>query len=197
MPAPTPLFKDDLEQVDTTKQENQTVEEAIATTAETASNIEEKPKTKRGRKPGSKNKNIPEKTTPEEHEEIEIEAKPVPVPIDDDDMELPPLDLSNSGDFIPIEDLPSEKFEIPSELLGKFEATKRDNPVQNPKENKNNKFQQRQQQRQANNRNKQGQNNQPYNNASNNNQTSNQNQNNQAPIQTIETEPAKPVEKPY
>ena len=197
LPAPTPLFKDDLEQVDTTKQENQTVEEAIATTAETASNIEEKPKTKRGRKPGSKNKNIPEKTTPEEHEEIEIEAKPVPVPIDDDDMELPPLDLSNSGDFIPIEDLPSEKFEIPSELLGKFEATKRDNPVQNPKENKNNKFQQRQQQRQANNRNKQGQNNQPYNNASNNNQTSNQNQNNQAPIQPIETEPAKPVEKPY
>ena len=193
LPAPAPLFKDDLEQAETTRPENLPTEEAVAATTETAPDTEEKPKAKRGRKPGSKNKNTLEKATNEEHQETD--TKPVPVPIDDDDMELPPLDLSNSGDFIPIEDLPSEKFEIPSELLGKFEATKRDNPVQNPKENKNNKFQQRQQQRQANNRNKQSQNNQPYNASNNQNQTPNQN--NQASIQPVETEPAKPVEKPY
>lgn len=29
-----------------------------------------------------------------------------------------------TDDFIPIEDLPSEKVELPSELIGKFEATK-------------------------------------------------------------------------
>ena len=31
-------------------------------------------------------------------------------------------------DFIPIEDLPSEKIELPSELIGKFEATKTESP---------------------------------------------------------------------
>ena len=36
----------------------------------------------------------------------------------------------NNNDFIPIEDLPSEKGELPSELIGKFEATKVETPVQ-------------------------------------------------------------------
>ena len=52
-----------------------------------------------------------------------------------------------SNDFIPIEDLPSEKMELPSELIGKFEATKGEalpnkfpnrNQNQNPKNNNNN-----------------------------------------------------------
>ena len=30
----------------------------------------------------------------------------------------------DDDDFIPIEDLPSEKIELPTELFGKFEATK-------------------------------------------------------------------------
>ena len=34
--------------------------------------------------------------------------------------------VNEVNDFIPIEDLPSEKFELPSELIGKFEATKVD-----------------------------------------------------------------------
>ena len=38
------------------------------------------------------------------------------------ELELP-LDL-DEDDFIPIEDLPSEKVELPTELLGKFESTK-------------------------------------------------------------------------
>ena len=40
-------------------------------------------------------------------------------------MEQPEMFASAQNDeFIPIEDLPSEKFELPSELIGKFEATK-------------------------------------------------------------------------
>ena len=38
-----------------------------------------------------------------------------------------------TDDFIPIEDLPSENFELPSELIGKFEATKGEAvPMKNP-----------------------------------------------------------------
>ncbi len=37
--------------------------------------------------------------------------------------------LSNTDDFIPIEDLPTEKIELPSELIGKFEATKAETPA--------------------------------------------------------------------
>ena len=35
-----------------------------------------------------------------------------------------PAIVAPNDEFIPIEDLPSEKFELPSELIGKFEATK-------------------------------------------------------------------------
>ena len=186
LPAPIPVFKEEINPAEAPQPENIPAEEPAAAPAEAT---EDKPKAKRGRKPGSKNKTTSEKAANEEQEKPE---KPVPVPIDDD-MELPPLDLSNSGDFIPIEDLPSEKFEIPSELIGKFEATKKENPIPNPisKENKNNKYQQRQQ-RSGNNRNKQGQNNQPYI-ASNNQSQASYTQ----PQTPAETEPAKPAEKPY
>ena len=186
LPAPIPVFKEEINPAEAPQPENIPAEEPAAAPAEAT---EGKPKAKRGRKPGSKNKTTSEKAANEEQEKPE---KPVPVPIDDD-MELPPLDLSNSGDFIPIEDLPSEKFEIPSELIGKFEATKKENPIPNPisKENKNNKYQQRQQ-RSGNNRNKQGQNNQPYT-ASNNQSQASYTQ----PQTPAETEPAKPAEKPY
>ncbi len=58
--------------------------------------------------------------------------------------------LSNAeNDFIPIEELPSEKIELPTELLGKFEATKAEQPapiheqqkprrIIRPRENNNN-----------------------------------------------------------
>ena len=186
LPAPIPVFKEEINPAEAPQPENIPAEEPAAAPAEAT---EDKPKAKRGRKPGSKNKTTSEKAANEEQEKPE---KPVPVPIDDD-MELPPLDLSNSGDFIPIEDIPSEKFEIPSELIGKFEATKKENPIPNPisKENKNNKYQQRQQ-RSGNNRNKQGQNNQPY--TASNNQSQASYTQPQAPA---ETEPAKPAEKPY
>ena len=78
--------------------------------------------------------------------------------------ELPPLDFSNNDDFIAIEDLPSEKADIPAELIGKFEATKGEAvPVQHQdKDNRNNRYQQNAKQRfkdgRNNNNNKEGRN---------------------------------------
>lgn len=126
--------------------------ESTTETEQTPVTAEEKPKAKRGRKPGSKNKtekskentsevksNIPAEQK-QDNKTITETERPIPVFIDDD-MELPPLDLKGGDDFIPIEDLPSEKFEIPTELLGKFEATKVEPPVIPQTENK---FQQKQ-----------------------------------------------------
>ena len=101
-----------------------------------AKTTEEKPKAKRGRKPAAKTKATEEKketakekssTTADAPENAPEETiKPIFEPIDD--FDLPPLDLSDTSGFIPIEDLPSDDFEIPSELLGKFEATKVEAP---------------------------------------------------------------------
>lgn len=51
------------------------------------------------------------------------------------DGEVLELEFENADndEFIPIEDLPSEKTELPTELFGKFEATKAEPPVQTPK----------------------------------------------------------------
>ena len=139
---------------DKTEEKKETPIEPETVSATTA---EEKPKAKRGRKPGTKNKtnqgksentdnakteNNTETSDNNESTNISVEKKEIPVPVFmDDDMELPPLNLNSGEDFIPIEDLPSEKFEIPSELLGKFEATKVEPPVMPQNENK---FQQKQ-----------------------------------------------------
>lgn len=40
-----------------------------------------------------------------------------------------PILTETEDDFIPIEDLPTEKMELPTELIGKFEATKAEAPV--------------------------------------------------------------------
>lgn len=162
--------------------------ETVENTAAPAAN-EEKPKAKRGRKPGSKNKSTLEKEakTQDTAETAKEESgnktkgktknaapkKEIPVPVFDDDMELPPLDLKSGDDFIPIEDLPSEKFEIPTELLGKFEATKVEPPVMQPQENK---FQQKQKKN-----NKKQQQNKAQNNKQQNNGKQQQNNGKQQP----------------
>lgn len=155
------------------------------TSAVTPPPTEEKPKSKRGRKPGSKNKSTLEKerllaesqdqpqevksekqASPEKETIIIPESKenravaPKTSSAIPEDEALHPLELSGSDEFIPIENLPSEKIELPSELLGKFEATKVDPLSIIEKNNKqpNNKFQQRQQRfnaRQSNGSNKQ------------------------------------------
>lgn len=219
LPSPAPLFKDDA---------SQTAEPAAAAVAESEKPAtesapvvaEEKPKAKRGRKTAGKSgentdseaeKNEAPKAKKTARKNTEIKpVAPIPVPVEDD-MELPPLDLSSGDDFISIEDLPSEKFELPSELLGKFEATKMETPApaapaaKKDNAKQNNRFQNRQQKFNKNNNNNNNNNN--ANNAGNNSgqATAAQAQANipavvpaalPAPA-PVEEAPAKPVEKPY
>ena len=180
LPVPAPLFK---------------TEPAAATTetTEPANNTqpaktEEKPKAKRGRKPGSKNKATIEKERAQKAAETATLAF-ADLP-NDETEELPAPDLTGGEDFIAIEDLPSEKIELPSELLGKFEATKMEqSPVEKENKPNNNRYQQRQQRynnRQANGRQQNQNSNQPAANAPDN-----------QPAPAPEAQPAKPAEKPY
>ena len=100
--------------------------------------------------------------------------------------------LSNvdDDDFIPIEDLPSEKIELPTELFGKFEATKTE-PVQtapeqpsHPQQQQQSQQQQAQQQRPRIVRPRDNNNvNNNSNNANNNNNNFQRNNNNQNQVQ--------------
>ena len=118
---------------------------------------EEKPQPKkRGRKSNAqKAAEAASKVTEETNKPVE--AIETPNNIKEEQEEIFPV--INTDDFIPIEDLPSEKIELPSELLGKFEATKVE-PVQN------NKFQPR---------------NQKHNNNNNNNNNNQRKNNNERP----------------
>ena len=181
LPAPAPLFKTEI-QAEPTETSAQTEAASIPTD-------DEKPKAKRGRKPGSKNRTTQEKEQQTlDDKENAVSAQPEEASIADN-MDLPELDTTGGDDFIAIEDLPSDNIELPTELLGKFEATKMEQPAAPDKENKpnNNRYQPRQQRhnnRQANGR----QQNQAA-------QTSAENQS--AALPAPEAAPAKPAEKPY
>ena len=110
---------------------------ADAPEAEPEKKEEQKPaQKKRGRKPKNEKSAEPVAQENAVAEKPEVVAEPVaesaaPNPVED---------------FIPIEDLPSEKVELPSELLGKFEATKGEAVPQNrfqPRNNRNNNNNQR------------------------------------------------------
>ena len=132
------------------KEENEEVSVAPETTPEAP--VAEKPAPKkRGRK--SKAEKAAEQAALAQKEtqtEVVGEATVTEAPVQEMPEEMP------SNDFIPIEDLPSEKMELPSELIGKFEATKGEalpnkfpnrNQNQNPKNNNNNnQYEQRPQQ---------------------------------------------------
>ena len=195
--------------------------------AETASTGEEKPKTKRGRKPGSKNKTTLAKEAETTKQPNEEEKKTTETAVEQpepkknsipefsmDDMDLPPLDLSDTSGFIPIEDLPSDNFEIPSELLGKFEATKVEVPefMNNDQKGSDNAGSQRPQRtQQRNNRNNQVQNNKQNKQQNNRIQNNRPEQNPAAEVPAVQApainapetisaapvQPAKPVEKVY
>ena len=100
------------------------------------------------------------------------------------------LSSVDDDDFIPIEDLPSEKIELPTELFGKFEATKTE-PVQTAPEQPSHPQQQQQSQQQQRPRivrprdNNNGNNNvnNNSNNANNNNNNFQRNNNNQNQVQ--------------
>ena len=123
------------------KEDTEEVSVAPETTPEAP--VAEKPAPKkRGRK--SKAEKAAEQAALAEKEtqtEVVKEAIVTEAPVQEMPEEMP------SNDFIPIEDLPSEKMELPSELIGKFEATKGEalpnkfpnrNQNQNPKNNNNN-----------------------------------------------------------
>ena len=104
------------------------------------------------------------------------------------DEESTILSSEDDDDFIPIEDLPSEKIELPTELFGKFEATKAETaqaaPEQAPQPQQQQHSQPQQRQRivrpRDNNNNNAGNNNANANN--NNNFQRNNNNNNQRPL---------------
>ena len=183
LPAPAPLFKTENVIAATGTSENQP--ETVP-----APENEEKPKPKRGRKPGSKNKSSVEKEQPQVSNDIEntIPEQTEASPAMPDNTELPELNMDEGDDFIAIEDLPSEKIELPTELLGKFEATKMEQPIVPDKDNKsnNNRYQSRQQRH--NNRQANGRPNQPA-------QASADNP--QATAAAPEVATAKPAEKLY
>ena len=102
------------------------------------------------------------------------------------DEESTILSSEDDDDFIPIEDLPSEKIELPTELFGKFEATKAETaqaaPEQAPQPQQQQHSQPQQRQRivrPRDNNNNAGNNNA---NANNNNNFQRNNNNNQRPL---------------
>ncbi len=144
------------------KQEAQTAEtpqpeEAIAEKAapQAEETTEEPKKTKK------KTRKTPDKPEKEKTaEKVEEPNEPT------DEVEIPTQEIA-TDDFIAIEDLPSEKMELPSELIGKFGATKVEMPSMQPQSPQQPQHQQRQRiqrqqnnypnyQRQQNNRNAQG-----------------------------------------
>ena len=170
------------------KQEKQApvLEDKNEVKSETKAKAKKEEKTapkKRGRKPVSKApKAIDAAIDHTEKVDTPVEEKNEPQESTTPKPEMKTI-MEENYDFIPIEDLPSEKTELPSELIGKFEATKGEAaPVQTPKPQRNKK--------QKN----------PKNNPNNN--IEQQQDTNSVPVATPEQEPQpvperKPVEKPY
>ena len=115
-------------------------------------------------------------------EEKKVVGKPQPQkkaePVIDEESNI--LSGADDDDFIPIEDLPSEKIELPTELFGKFEATKTE-PAQTATEQQAPQPQQQAHQQQQQQRPRivrPRDNNNGNNNASNSNNNANNNNNN-------------------
>ncbi len=186
-------------------EETQEAAPATAPKAEKAAeeNAEDKAPKKRGRKPAVKKtaeqpEAQPAAVAEETKKEVAAPAKPAPKKVKKEEIPAPPkekeailpeLDFdSEADDFIPIEDLPSEKVELPTELFGKFEATKVETPAPTPAAPR---FQPRPQREQ----------NQKYNNPRNNNYNNPRQANNNMPEGETAPVQAAPerrqIEKPY
>jgi len=187
-------------------EETQEAAPATAPKAEKAAeeNAEDKAPKKRGRKPAVKKtaeqpEAQPATVAEETKKEVAAPAKPAPKKVKKEEIPAPPKEkeailpelefASEADDFIPIEDLPSEKIELPTELFGKFEATKVETPAPTPAAPR---FQPRPQREQ----------NQKYNNPRNNNYNNPRQANNNnmpegetAPVQAAPER--RQIEKPY
>ena len=148
---------------------------------------ENKPVTETNRPVVEANKPAAEANKPAAEKKIIAKPQKKAAPVIDEESNI--LSNADDDDFIPIEDLPSEKIELPTELFGKFEATKAE-PAQtaseqsssHPQQQQSQQQQQAQQQRprivrpRDNNNNNAGNNNNNNNFQRNNNQNQNQNQ---------------------
>jgi len=124
----------------------------------------------------------PEKKTkankPAEEKKVVVKPQKKAEPVIDEESNI--LSGADDDDFIPIEDLPSEKIELPTELFGKFEATKTE-PAQTATEQQAPQPQQQAHQQQQQQRPRivrPRDNNNGNNNASNSNNNANNNNNN-------------------
>ena len=148
---------------------------------------ENKPVTETNRPVVEANKPAAEANKPAAEKKIIAKPQKKAAPVIDEESNI--LSNADDDDFIPIEDLPSEKIELPTELFGKFEATKAEpaqtaseQPSSHPQQQQSQQQQQAQQQRprivrpRDNNNNNAGNNNNNNNFQRNNNQNQNQNQ---------------------
>ena len=91
------------------------------------------------------NKPAAEPNKPAAEKKVIDKPQKTAAPVIDEESNI--LSSVDDDDFIPIEDLPSEKIELPTELFGKFEATKTE-PVQTAPEQPSHPQQQQQSQQQ-------------------------------------------------
>ena len=131
---------------DAKKEGTETSDAAQAPEVKTEAAEETKAPKKRGRKP--KAQKSPEQA-PQEQTEVKMEETATVGNVEQTNEMISIPEENN--DFIAIEDLPSEKAELPTELIGKFEATKGEPNApkfqnRNPKNNTNNPVAQQQQQ---------------------------------------------------
>ncbi len=145
--------KEDAEKVPVAEKSNakqdkpQSNEAANAKSTATEAAVEKVPTPKR--KPGRPRKNkiddqqapITDFSNAKANDEAEGKNEPTPVetPAQKENQGDVKAEVENevqktivTDDFIPIEDLPADKVELPSELIGKFEATRVETPVQAP-----------------------------------------------------------------
>ena len=128
------------------------------------------------------NRPVVEANKPAAEKKIIAKPQKKAAPVIDEESNI--LSNADDDDFIPIEDLPSEKIELPTELFGKFEATKAEpaqtaseQPSSHPQQQQSQQQQQAQQQRPRIVRPRDNNNNNNNNFQRNNNQNQAQNQN--------------------
>ncbi|MDE6216150.1 transcription termination factor Rho [Bacteroides sp.] len=128
------LTKTETEATPAAKEQPQTAEALLETTTATAAQEPVAPAPKR--KPGRPRKVKVEATEAKNVEspkivepKLNFESQTETTTSKEVATNESPILSATETDFIPIEDLPTEKTELPSELIGKFEATKAEAPV--------------------------------------------------------------------
>ena len=108
--------------------DKETIEPVVAKTKEAVAKVAESTEKSAPTQDNEKKEKINKPIIKKVEEKAEVkEVKPVvkptkPTSVVDEESQI--LSENDEDDFIPIEDLPSEKIELPTELFGKFEATK-------------------------------------------------------------------------